>query len=121
MPGRRFPLLNEQNIQQCKVPVRACSCVRTAKSKSRLKIDFMNLWQCLKTALHNCSPSHLTELELYFIQRRMGKNSLSSMCKAGRDPPQSAFSCNCSKTWYRINSSVQIHVTLFFHFIYLFF
>lgn len=77
--------------------------------------------------LENCSSQLLSILSDWtgatFCQRRMGKNSLSSMCKAVRDPPQSAFNCNCSKTWFDkvSHSSVQIHVTLLFHFIYLFF
>uniref|UniRef100_A0AAZ3REB4 Tc1-like transposase DDE domain-containing protein n=1 Tax=Oncorhynchus tshawytscha TaxID=74940 RepID=A0AAZ3REB4_ONCTS len=57
-----------------------------------------NLWKELKTAVHKCSPSNLTELKL-FCKEEWGKNVSLLMCKTDRDIPQATYSCNRSKRW----------------------
>ena len=56
-----------------------------------------NLWQDLKIAVHRCSSSNLTELELFC--KEWAKISLY-VCKAGRDIPKKTCSCNCSERWF---------------------
>uniref|UniRef100_A0AAZ3NQ26 Tc1-like transposase DDE domain-containing protein n=1 Tax=Oncorhynchus tshawytscha TaxID=74940 RepID=A0AAZ3NQ26_ONCTS len=57
-----------------------------------------NLWKELKTAVHKCSPSNLTELEL-FCKEEWEKMFSLSMCKTDRDILQATYSCNRSKRW----------------------
>ena len=56
-----------------------------------------NLWKELKTAVHKCSPSNLTELEL-FCKEEWEKMSVSRCAKL-IDIPQATYSCNRSKRW----------------------
>ena len=56
-----------------------------------------NLWKELKTAVHKCSPSNLTELEL-FCKEEWEKNSVSRCAKL-IDIPQATYRCNRSKRW----------------------
>uniref|UniRef100_A0A8C7IDD5 Transposase n=1 Tax=Oncorhynchus kisutch TaxID=8019 RepID=A0A8C7IDD5_ONCKI len=57
-----------------------------------------NLWKELKTAVHKCSPSNLTELEL-FCKEEWEEISVSRCAKLIRDIPQATYSCNRSKRW----------------------
>uniref|UniRef100_A0AAZ3RFJ0 Tc1-like transposase DDE domain-containing protein n=1 Tax=Oncorhynchus tshawytscha TaxID=74940 RepID=A0AAZ3RFJ0_ONCTS len=54
-------------------------------------------WKELKTAVHKCSPSNLTELEL-FCKEEWEKISVSRCAKL-IDIPQATYSCNRSKRW----------------------
>lgn len=120
-PGRRFPSLQEEHLQQCKVQIRACSRVKRQSQSPDLNRFYESL-----AVLENCAsqllsiPSDWTGA--IFCQRRMGKNPLWSMSKAGRDPPLRAFNCNCSKACFdkvwnsRVQNTCYTVLSFYFYF-----
>lgn len=60
----------------------------------------MNLWLCLKTALHNCSPSHLTELELFFVKEEWAKTHSRQCVKLAETLHRALSAVIAKKTWF---------------------